>query len=268
VNARLRTLVAKELQDLRRSPGVFLPALLTSVFSLVLPFIIAIVVPTLTGERLSNSSDLRAAMDVFRQMPLPVTLDDEGTVQAFVFQQFLVLLVLGPVAASMSSAAYSVVGEKRARTLEPLLATPVTATELLGSKILGAFVPALVLTTASYVLYVGATALVARPGVFRVLLTPGALVVVLLVGPLAALAALQMAVCASSRASDERSAQQIGAIIILPIAGLLVAQAVGSLVVTTRLAFAIAAGLVALNLGLLRLAVTLFGRETILTRWK
>jgi hypothetical protein len=39
-----------------------------------------------------------------------------------------------------------------------------------------------------------------------------------------------MAVCVSSRANDARGAQQIGAIVILPITGLLVAQVMGSIV--------------------------------------
>ena len=48
--------------------------------------------------------------------------------------------------------------------------------------------------------------------------------VLFVLGPLAALAALQLAVCVSSRVNDARSAQQIGALIILPISGLLIAQ--------------------------------------------
>ena len=48
-------------------------------------------------------------------------LDPEAAIQAYVFQYFLVMLVLGPVTSAMSVAAFSVVGEKQARTLEPLL---------------------------------------------------------------------------------------------------------------------------------------------------
>jgi ABC-2 type transport system permease protein len=268
MSGRLRALLAKEILDLRRSPGVFVPAILTATLALALPFFVAIIVPALTGERLSDSSDFQVASTRFAAQPGTRGLDPEGSVQAVVFQQFLVLLVLGPVAASMSSAAFSVIGEKHARTLEPLLATPLTTAELLGAKILGSFAPALSLTIVTYAAYVAAVAVLARPGVYQVLLTPGALVVVFLVGPMAALAALQLAVCVSSRANDTRSAQQIGAVVILPIAGLLVAQAVGSLVLTARLALAIAAGLAVLNLALLRLGVVLFARESILTRWK
>jgi ABC-2 type transport system permease protein len=267
MSPRLLALLTKELADLRRNPGVFMPAVLTVAISLALPFFVAVVVPYLTGERLSDSGDFRLAAELFRLQPSSNGLDPEGAVQALVFQQFLVLLVLGPVAASMSSAAFSVVGEKQARTLEPLLATPLSTTELLGAKILGAFLPAVMLTLATFGVYVSATAAFARPGVFRALLAPEALAITFLVGPLAALAALQMAVCVSSRVNDARSAQQIGAIVILPIAGLLVAQVAGSLVLTTGLTLGIAAGLAVLNLALLKLGVTLFDRESILTRW-
>ena len=110
--------------------------------------------------------------------------------------------------------------------------------------------------------------MVASPGVYRALLTPASLAVVFLVGPLASLLALQMAVCVSSRVNDARSAQQIGALVILPIAGLLIAQVVGSIVLTAWLALGIAAALAVLNVFVLRIAVVLFDRESILTRWK
>lgn len=265
---RVSALLSKEFADLRRNPGVFLPAVLTSLVALALPFFVAVLVPLLTGERLSDSSDLRLAMDMFRTVPWAQSLTAEAAVQAFIFQQFLVLLVVGPVAASMSTAAASVIGEKQARTLEPLLATPITTPELLAAKVLGSFLPALVLTVALFAVLLVGTACVAEPGVYLALLAPESLLVMFVAGPLAALAALQMAVCVSSRANDARGAQQIGAIIILPIAGLLVAQVMGSVILTAWLTAAISAGLVVLNAGLLWLAVVLFDRESVLTRWK
>ena len=268
MNPRVRALLAKELADLRLNPGVFGPAVLTAAISLLLPFFVAVIVPYATGERLSDSGDLRVAAELFRTQPWTRGLDPEGAVQAFIFQQFLILLVLSPVAASMSSAAFSIIGEKQARTLEPLLATPISTPELLGAKILGAFVPAACLTLATFAIYIGGTALLASPGVYRALLTPASLAVVFLVGPLASLLALQMAVCVSSRVNDARSAQQIGALVILPIAGLLIAQVVGSIVLTAWLALGIAAVLAVLTVIVLRIAVVLFDRESILTRWK
>ena len=161
----------------------------------------------------------RLRSEMYRDQPALANLDPEGAIQAWIFQQFLVLLVLTPVAGSMSVAAYSVIGEKQARTLEPLLATPLTTFELLTAKVLGALLPALALTVVCFAVYVGGVAIFAEPGVFRALLSPSSLTLILLLGPLAALAALQLAVCVSSRVNDARSAQQIGALIVLPIAG-------------------------------------------------
>ena len=245
-----------------------MPAALTGFFSILLPFIVAIIVPQVAGERLSDSSDFQIAIEMYRNEPSVQGLDPEGAVQAWIFQQFLVLLVLTPVAGSMSVAAYSVIGEKQARTLEPLLATPLTTFELLAAKVLGSLVPALLLTLACFGLYVVGVALFAQPGVFRALFTPRSLGIVFLLGPLAALAALQLAVCVSSRVNDARSAQQIGALIILPIAGLLVMQLTGSFQLTVPVIAFIALALAGVNIGLMLVGIALFDRESILTRWK
>ena len=265
---RIQALLAKELADLRRNRAIFAPAVLTGFISILLPFFVAILVPYLAGEQLSDSSDFKVALELYKDQPAMRTLDPEGAVQAWIFQQFLVLLVLTPVAGSMSLAAYTVIGEKQARTLEPLLATPITTFELLSAKVLGSLLPALVLGLACFATYVAGVALLARAWVFTALLTPRSLGIVFLLGPLATLAALQLAVCVSSRVNDARTAQQIGALIILPIAGLLVALLTGSMVLTTAVILGIALVLAAVNIGLMVIGVALFDRESILTRWK
>ena len=53
-----------------------------------------------------------------------------------------------------------------------------------------------------------------------------------LLGPLASLTALQLAVCVSSRVNDARSAQQLAALVVLPITGLLIAQLTFGFVLT------------------------------------
>lgn len=266
--SRLQALLSKELLDVRGNPGVFLPAVLTGILSLFLPFFLAIVLPRLTGERLSDSADFELAVEMFAVEPAARGLSPEGGVQAWIFRQFLVLLVFSPVAGAMSVAAYAVIGEKQARTLEPLLATPITTAELLGAKVLGAFVPALALTVVGFAVYLGGVWLLAETGVHRVLVGAHAVAIVFVFGPLAALTALQLAVCVSSRVNDARSAQQIGALVILPLSGILVAQLMGSLNVTTWGVLAAALALAILNVVLMRVGVAMFQRESILTRWK
>ncbi|MEQ1758287.1 MAG: ABC transporter permease [Vicinamibacterales bacterium] len=265
---RLQALLAKELMDLRANPGLFVPAVLTGLLSLMLPFFVAVFVPWLTGERLSDSSDFTLAIELYRTEFSTAPLSPEGAVQGWIFQQFLVLLVLAPIAGAMSVAAYTVIGEKQARTLEPLLATPLSTVELLGAKVLGALIPAAALTFGSFGLYFSGVLFLAEPQVYQVLLTARALSIVFVLGPLATLAALQLAVCVSSRVNDARSAQQIGALIILPLSGLLVAQLMGRVQLTPAWLTVAAVILLLVNIGLMRTAVVIFDRESILTRWK
>ena len=266
--SRVRALLAKDLADLRKHPGVFVPAIFTACIALALPFIVAIVVPAMFGEGLADSGDVDLAREMYRTRPSARALDVDGAIQAWVFERFLVLLALSPVAASMSVAAYSVVGEKQARTLEPLLATPITTVELVAAKVLASFLPALVLAAVVFGCYLVGIQIFARPGVARTLLAPQPLAVMLLLTPLATLASLQLAVCASARTNDARSAQQIGSLIVLPLSGLLVLQLMGAVELTTGALAAMAIGLGTLNAALMWISVMVFDRESILTRWR
>lgn len=266
---RVRALLGKEFAELRRNPAIFLPVFATAAFTVALPFAVAIAIPAIAGDKLSDDEIFRKALQAAREyVPAMADLEAEAAAQAYVFQQFLLFLVLVPVAGAMSLAAYSVVGEKQGRTLEPLLATPITTAELLMAKVLGAMVPSVAIAAGSLVAYLAGIHALAAAGVFEVLLSIRTLLIVLVIGPLAALVALQMAVIVSSRANDPRSAQQIGALVILPLTGLAVAQLSGSLFLTLPVILSIAAGLLVAWLGLAAFGVALFERETILTRWK
>jgi ABC-type Na+ efflux pump permease subunit len=267
---RILALVRKDFAELRHSPGIFVPALLTGCAAIFYPFVIAVIIPAVTGERLSDSSDFEIAAMFYKTEPGVAGLGAEAAIQAFIFQQTLALLVgLTTVTGGMSVAAHSVIGEKQARTLEPLLATPLKTGELLAAKVISAAIPGVVLTTACYMAYVVLIAIFAEPRVWVALLTPRSLAQVFFIGPLAALLGLQLAVCASSRVNDPRSAQQLGAfILIIPIGVLQIAQFVAGVVLTAPILLGIGVVLAAGNLIALRAAIALFDRESILVRWK
>jgi ABC-type Na+ efflux pump permease subunit len=265
---RTLALLGKELSDLRQNLTIFVPSLIVTTIAILIPVVVGVIVPAVTGERLSESGDLEVAIEMYKKEPSMQSLEPEAAIQAYVFQYFLVMLVLGPITSAMSVAASSVISEKQARTLEPLLVTPITTFELLGGKLLGALLPALALTVLSLVLYLGVVATVAEPGVAAVLLAPRTLGLALLVGPLAAMVALLLAICVSSRVNDARTAQQFGVFVILPIPALLLGQIFGGIELTVLVILWIALALLIVNGGLMWVAIRLFARETILTRWK
>ena len=263
--ALIAALVRKELIDVRRNRTALLPSVIVTLVGLGVPFLIAVIVPAFTGERLGDERDLvRASAMAGRD----VALSDDGLVQLFMFQQFLMLLLLTPITGAMSLAAHSVVGEKLARTLEPLLATPVSTLDLLLAKVLGAFLPSLAIALVGLLLYAGGVAVFAEPGVLRAMLGLRSLVLVLLLTPATALLSLQTAIVVSSRVSDPRTAQQFGVLIVLPLTAIVVAQFRGTFWLSPAALAAAGGLLLAAWFGLLLISATLFERETILTRWR
>ena len=266
---RILALVAKDFAELRHSPGIFVPALLTGMGAILYPFAIAVIIPAVTGERLSDSADFEIAELFNRTEPAIRGLSAEGAIQAFIFQQALALLVgITTVTGGMSVAAHSVIGEKQARTLEPLLATPISTFELLVAKVLGALLPTLAIAVAGFALYLAAIAALAEPGVLVGMADLRTAVLVFVIGPAAALLSLQAAILISSRVNDPLTAQQFGVFIVVPLTAVLVAQFTGTLWLSAATLAAIGAALLLLWLVLAAISVRVFDRETILTRWR
>lgn len=265
--SRVAALWWKDWLEARGTLAPWLPGLLM-VPVLALPFVLALVVPALANEPLERSEFADQLARAAGAWPALRGLPAAAGVQALIFQQFLVLTVLVPVSGAMSLAAHGIIGEKQARALEPLLATPLSTLELLLAKVLAALAPALVLEGAALLLYFGAIGALAEPGVLAALASVRTLLVTGLVGPLAALVALQLVVLASTRARDPRSAQQVGVLVVLPLVGLMIAQSAGAL--WLPLAWLALAAMILLLawLGLLAISVAAFSREHVLTRWR
>jgi ABC-2 type transport system permease protein len=260
-NGRIRALIGKEFLDLSRNRMVLLPVAIVTLLALALPFGIAIVIPAATGHPLGDDHDL---LKVSAAVPAPDALSNDARVQLFMFQQFLMMFLLTPITGAMALAAHSIVGEKLSRALEPLLASPISTGELLAAKVFGALIPTLAISLAGLALYAAGIALFAAPGVAAAMASLRTLVLVVLVAPAAALVSLQSAVLISARVNDPRTAQQFGALIIIPLSALLVAQFTGSLWLSTWALGLIGAGLVGVWLLLLMFSVALFEHDVLL----
>jgi ABC-2 type transport system permease protein len=266
--SRVGALISKDFLEFRRTPSVFLPLIAVAV-PIVLPFIIAILLPALFGEALSEDKEFERAIALTTQyVPALGGLPPEAAVQAFLFQQFLVFFILIPVAGAMALAAHSVVGEKQNRTLEPLLATPITTLELLVAKVVASALPSFAVALGALAVYLAGIWVLADPGVLGALISFRSFLIVFVLGPLAALVALQLAVMVSSRVNDARSAQQIGVLLILPVVALFISQITGAFFLTSFIIVLVALGLFLVFAVLTFFGVVLFERETILTRWK
>ena len=189
--------------------------------------------------------------------------------QALVGRQFSILFLLLPIFIPSVLASYAIVGEKRERTLEPVLATPIRTWELLLGKILAALIPALGITILSATLFVaGVLAFAVTDRVREIVVTPGWVLAVLVDTPLLALIGVALIVVLSSRVNDPRTAQQISAVLVVPVLGLLFGQLAGVILLGPAVALGIAAVLAVIAAGALWFAARLSQRGVILTRWR
>jgi ABC-2 type transport system permease protein len=188
--------------------------------------------------------------------------------QAVVLQQFRLLFLILPLMIPNIIAAYRIVGEKNNRTLEPLLATPICSWELLVGKGLAAFLSAVLVTWVGGAIFAAEVAAISNsPRVLSTVINSGWLVVLFASAPLMALLGIAVAIIVSSRVNDPRTAQQLSSLLILPILGAMFLQFTGALVANPALGLVIAAVLVVLTAASTWLAVRVFQREYILTRW-
>lgn len=260
----IRTIIAKEWAEVFKNRLVFFTVVFLPLFFTALPLIML----SFTKSAVPEGSGTSEVPAMFASV-CGATMTSNDCVQAFLLNQFLLFFMMMPLIIPTTIAAYSIVGEKTTRSLEPLLATPITTEELLVGKALAASLPAIGagwLCFAIFVLLIPVTG--ASAAVQQYTLTPTWLVGVFAVGPLMAIAAVNLAIFISSKVNDPRTAEQISMVLLFPLLALLLGQVAGKLVVNSQLMLLVVAVLIAVDIALVFLGAKMFQRETILTRWK
>lgn len=259
---KIKTIVAKEWAEVFRNRLVLFTVAFLPLIFIAIP--IGVLIGTAGAGELAESE-----MEELTQFGVDCTgMTGLECGQGYFLELFTLLFMILPVAIPVTIASYSIVGEKTMRTLEPLLATPITTLELLAGKAIAAVVPAVVATWLSFGIYLLVARLLVSDVVFAGLLDPLWLIAVFVVAPLLSLLAVGIAILISSRVSDPRTAEQLSMLVILPIILFLVGQTTG-LILLNRQIILIAGVVVALcDIVIGYLALRLFERETILTRWQ
>ncbi len=122
---------------------------------------------------------------------------------------------------------------------------------------------------ARFLIYaIGAFLMIQNKATIAAMLDVRWLIAVFIVGPLMALLAIMVSIIVSSRVNDPRVAEQLSMVVIVPLLAVFFGQMSGLFIINRQLILLIAVILVGLDLITGYLAVRLFQREVILTRWK
>jgi ABC-2 type transport system permease protein len=225
--------------------------------------VVPLILVVLAGIVLYNTQASRLSISSAGQTDLSSAIDTEISVGNL----FRMYLLVEPVFIPAIIAAYSIVGEKNTRTLEPLLATPTETWQLLMAKSLSAMLPAIAATWISAGLYIAELAFFTVPGVLGQIITPAYLILLLLMAPVLTLTPVALTVMASSRFNEPRAAAQVSTVIFIVL--MLIFSTVGRGQVISPLASLLSTLVMAVvGIILFWIAIGIFQRETILTRWK
>lgn len=237
--------------------------------TILLPPLLLTVAPLLLGSAIGTHTlppDL--VKSVIAQRPDWASFSPSELAGAFAVQQFLAFFLLMPGYIPLAIATFSIIGEKQARSLEPVLAAPIRTSELLAGKALAALIPGVAAGWLTYVVFIALASVVYGPHLFVVVSDPSWLAGVFVLGPAVGLVSVVAGVIVSARVNDPRVAQQIGGVVIVPIIAVTLLQATGTLLVGASGYLILAAIVAGIGLLGLRLGVRLFEREAILTRWR
>ncbi len=260
---KIKIIIRKEWAEVFKKRMVLFTVIFLPLFMSVLPLIILYSMGS-AGVN-SATAEIPAQFQQFCQTGLSAG----QCMQYYIVSEFLIMFMIIPLFIPVNIAAYSIVGEKTTHSLEPLLATPITTGELLAGKNLASVIPAIVATWVGFGIFaVGSLIITGGGALAQALLNPMWMIAIFVAGPLMAVLSVNFSIMVSSRVNDPRVAEQLSAVVIVPIIALFIGQISGLFILNSTLILLLCLVLVFIDILMIYLAVRLFQRETILTRWK
>ena len=256
--------IRKDLTAIRRSKAVVIPMV-------AIPLLLLVALPIGIGlaaraQRHTDVSGFLGRLPGSVAEPIVSLPPDEQLVVLVSGYLLAPLFLIVPLMVAAVLAADAFAGEKERRTIETLLHLPIPDRQLFYAKVLGAFLPALVVSWLGFALFAVVTNAVAWPVMHRIFV-PTRLwgVVILWVAPAVAALGMGVMVRVSARAKTAQEANQLGGAVILPLLFLAVGQSTGLLLVTMPVAFGIGAAVWAIAGILIVRGAERFTRDRILS---
>jgi ABC-2 type transport system permease protein len=224
---------------------------------------------TFAGDKALNIGLFQNAIAKLQE-DIPEIAGLSGTEQFLVLllSQFTIFLLLIPVMIAINTVTFSIVDEKISGSLEALLATPVRTWELLTGKALAGAIPSLLMTWLVAGVFLLAVSLMGWGNLVGLILTPVWFLSLFFLTPAVTALSFLLGVIGSSRAKDARSAQNIVLAVIFPLFGLIAIQVTGIVWFNTLATIGIGILLLVIDFIVLRVAVKLFQRESIVVKWR
>jgi ABC-2 type transport system permease protein len=261
----------KDWREISRNWQVLLPLVVVPfMFSVLLPVLI-ILIPSLAsvpGTTLSGLETMIQNLPKHVQDELAGMTEQQVMIYIMSLYFFAPFFLIIPLMASSVIAADSFAGEKERKTIEALLATPISDSELFLGKILVSFIPSMTITVISFIIYSIVVNSLSSTIFNGRLLLPNLVWILLIFGvaPTVALASIGLTVMISAKVKGFREAQQISVILLIPILALVFGQVTGAIIFEPIMVVALIGLFAIIDSVVFKIGVKLFKREEILSK--
>ncbi|HSP48456.1 MAG TPA: ABC transporter permease subunit [Clostridiaceae bacterium] len=224
MNAAQNAVIRKDIREIMSSKQTLIPMIILPViFTVVLP--IGLLFGAQFGMEGVNGMD--QLIEIFGEM-FGTYDDSQLLIEIAMNYMFPIFFLLIPVMTSSIIGAGSFIGEKERKTMESLLYTPISIKELFIAKVVGVAIPAYAITFISAMMF-GIIMNVGGWIYFGRMIFPNLkwILLILWVCPAVTLLGLSFMVLVSAKAQTFQDAQQMSALIIVPIIFFLIGQMTG-----------------------------------------
>lgn len=265
------TIARKDIKEATQNRSVWLPILIVPlIFVVIMPLGMILGISSAGTSEANPMNDPDFAMFLER-MPLFLSELINGLDQVqsgivlligYLFAPFFLIL---PLMFSTVIASESFAGERERKTIEALLYTPASDSELFLGKVLSALLPAVLITWGGFVVYTIVANVAAYPVMGHVWFPlPSWYPLIFWVSPAISLLGIAVTVLISARVQTFMGAYQSSASLVLLVLALLAGQATGIVYLSVTTGLLIGLGLMLVDAVLMFYAIRTFNRDALL----
>jgi ABC-2 type transport system permease protein len=213
----------KDISEIRKDQNIMVSMAVVPLFlGIILPFF-AKIIPKYVLLNLKRYPVLDMYGDKLSSLP-----PSEGVLLLLVNYLFPVVFMLIPTIIANVIAVDSFAGEYERKTIEALLAAPISCKDLFMGKLLVSFFPSIIITWASAFIYLVLVKFLILPSYLSVYFPPVEwFYIILLLSPLFSAFSMIITMILSARIGSVKGAQQVSGLVAVPVLILAVSQVTG-----------------------------------------
>ncbi|NHJ48218.1 MAG: ABC transporter permease [Asgard group archaeon] len=262
---KIKTIYRKELKELLKNREI-------TITIIIMPIVFSLLVPAsmlaLNFTDIEDPGDTSQVTDIFSKIaPYWNDLDNVQKLAVLQANMFLAFLIMIPMVVPMAIASDSIAGEKERKTIESLLAAPISEEEIMIGKALAATIPTIIISWIAEIIYIIFTDVILYNVIGQRIVLPNifAGIMFILLVPAQTLLSTLIMTAVSSRSRGSREALQKSGFLVAPYMMVIAAIIFVPFVIHPLLTLASGAMIIGLCYLLLKLASRNFKRDKLLS---